>query len=74
MGPKVLACIRFVRSGGKRAIITSLFKAYEALHGLAGTVIIPNYETSLNKRSFLKEIDFHPKEFYYLLELSRKLK
>ena len=42
MGPKVLAGIRFVRNGGKQAIIGHLFKAYEALKGLSGTRIIPD--------------------------------
>jgi carbamate kinase len=40
MGPKVLACIRFVESGGKEAIITSLDKADSALEGGSGTHII----------------------------------
>jgi carbamate kinase len=39
MGPKVKACIRFLESGGKRAIITSLDKALEALDGKTGTRI-----------------------------------
>jgi carbamate kinase len=33
MGPKVLACLRFVRYGGQCAIITSLGKAVDALLG-----------------------------------------
>ena len=40
MGPKVLACIRFIESGGKEAIITSLDKADSALQGESGTRII----------------------------------
>ncbi|MDD1653076.1 MAG: carbamate kinase [Methanomicrobiales archaeon] len=39
MGPKVKACIRFARSGGKAGIITSLEEAPRALKGLAGTCI-----------------------------------
>lgn len=42
MGPKVLACIRFVRNGGKLAIIAHLYSAYEALIGLSGTRIVPD--------------------------------
>ncbi len=42
MGPKVLAGIRFVKNGGKQAIIGHLFKAYEALKGESGTRIIPD--------------------------------
>lgn len=42
MGPKVLACIRFIEEAkGKRAIITSLDKAEGALKGSEGTTIIP---------------------------------
>jgi len=39
MAPKVMACIRFLESGGEKAIITSLNKAIEALEGKTGTVI-----------------------------------
>jgi carbamate kinase len=39
MGPKVEAAIRFVESGGRRAVITSLEMIEEAVHGRAGTVI-----------------------------------
>jgi len=41
MGPKVEACIRFMKSGGDRAIITSLNKAVAALEGKTGTRIVP---------------------------------
>jgi carbamate kinase len=39
MGPKVLACLRFLEWGGERAIITSLDQAQTALKGAAGTHI-----------------------------------
>ena len=40
MLPKVQACMKFVRANpGKRAIITSLDKALDALEGKTGTVI-----------------------------------
>lgn len=39
MGPKVLACMRFVEWGGRKGTITSLGKATEALCGSAGTQI-----------------------------------
>lgn len=42
MGPKVEACLRHVRAGGQKAIITSLDRAADALLGQAGTHIIPN--------------------------------
>ena len=39
MAPKIEACIRFVREGGKYAVITSLDLAESALRGDAGTCI-----------------------------------
>lgn len=42
MGPKVKACIRFIEYGGKKAIITSLEKAVDALQGKTGTHIVPD--------------------------------
>jgi len=39
MGPKVRACVRFLEWGGKRAVITSLDKAVEALNDKTGTQI-----------------------------------
>jgi carbamate kinase len=41
MGPKVTAAVRFVRSGGTRALITSLSRVREALAGRAGTRVVP---------------------------------
>ena len=41
MGPKVKAALRFVKNGGKMAIITALEKAVDALEGKAGTRILP---------------------------------
>jgi len=40
MGPKMLAAIRFIEWGGKRAIITSLDKAHDAIEGKTGTEIV----------------------------------
>jgi len=39
MGPKVAAALRFVKNGGKKAIIASLNEALQALEGEAGTQI-----------------------------------
>ena len=41
MKPKIIACIRFLERGGRKAIITSLDKAVEALDGKTGTTIVP---------------------------------
>ncbi len=42
MGPKVLACLRFIEWGGQQAIITSLDNAIAALRGESGTRIVPD--------------------------------
>ncbi|RLG85081.1 MAG: carbamate kinase [Thermoprotei archaeon] len=42
MGPKVLAAIRFVRNGGKKAAIGHLYKALDVLEERAGTTIVPD--------------------------------
>lgn len=39
MEPKVRAAIRFIESGGEKAVITSLNRAVDALEGKAGTTI-----------------------------------
>lgn len=41
MGPKVLSCIRFIKNGGKTAVIAHLHSAYDALKGKTGTRIVP---------------------------------
>lgn len=41
MGPKVEAAIKFLRAGGKEAIITSISNLAEAVMGDAGTHIVP---------------------------------
>ena len=41
MGPKVQAALRYLASGGKRAIIAHLDQAADALAGKAGTHVIP---------------------------------
>jgi carbamate kinase len=41
MGPKIESAIRFLESGGKRVIISSLELAEKALAGRAGTTIVP---------------------------------
>lgn len=40
MGPKIRAAIRFIKNGGKRAVIAGLEEALEALEGRAGTQVI----------------------------------
>ena len=41
MGPKVLACVRFVEHGGKVGVIASLERALDALDGTSGTSVVP---------------------------------
>ena len=40
MGPKIAAALRYLASGGKNVVITSLDRAYDALEGRAGTRIV----------------------------------
>jgi carbamate kinase len=40
MGPKILAAIRFLESGGKKVIISHVDKCYEAFKGKTGTHIL----------------------------------
>jgi carbamate kinase len=42
MGPKVLACLRFIRNGGMRAAIGHLSEGLEVVRGLKGTQVFPD--------------------------------
>lgn len=41
MKPKVAAAVRFIRSGGKKAVICSIADIRKALQGKAGTTVVP---------------------------------
>ncbi|MEP7207558.1 MAG: carbamate kinase [Casimicrobiaceae bacterium] len=41
MGPKITAALRYLAGGGREVVITSLDRTYAALHGEAGTRIVP---------------------------------
>jgi carbamate kinase len=41
MGPKVEAALRFLAGGGKEVVITSYEHLWDAVHGRAGTRIVP---------------------------------
>ena len=41
MGPKVAAALRFVESGGQRALITTYERLGDAVRGHAGTLVVP---------------------------------
>lgn len=51
MGPKVEAVCRFVRRGGKMAVIASLDKAVDAVYGKTGTVIVNNTDKQLIEKT-----------------------
>jgi len=53
MGPKVESVLRFLRSGGKEAIITSHENLFDAVTGSAGTHVIPDTES--DKTASLQE-------------------
>jgi carbamate kinase len=42
MGPKVESALRFLKQGGKEVIITSYEHLFDAVHGTAGTHILPD--------------------------------
>ncbi len=42
MGPKVLAAIRFIKHGGRKAMIGHLQKGYEVIKGESGTIVVPD--------------------------------
>jgi carbamate kinase len=42
MGPKVLAAMRFIKHGGKEAMIGHLQQGYEVIKGLSGTKVVPD--------------------------------
>jgi carbamate kinase len=44
MGPKIESAVRFVRDGGRAAIVTSAERLTEAVDGAAGTWIVPDAE------------------------------
>ncbi|HEX4885524.1 MAG TPA: carbamate kinase [Casimicrobiaceae bacterium] len=54
MGPKVEAAIRFLEGGGRRAIITSLDTAVEALRGATGTHIVPDADVAAETVDFAR--------------------
>lgn len=51
MGPKVLACIRFVEHGGRMGVVASLERAVDALNGTAGTRVVPDQSASQAPRA-----------------------
>ncbi len=51
MGPKVESVLRFLKQGGREAVITSYEKLQEAIAGSAGTHIVPDgYRQALEER------------------------
>jgi carbamate kinase len=46
MGPKIEACIEFVRCTGRPAAIGALTEAEDVVLGLAGTTIVPGREAA----------------------------
>jgi carbamate kinase len=54
MGPKIESAVRFLDSGGKKVIITSLNLAEEALSGHVGTTITPRRRDSHGKKRPLR--------------------
>ena len=55
MGPKVESALRFLKQGGKEVIITSYEHLFEAVHGTAGTHILPDAATERVKEIIERE-------------------
>ena len=66
MLPKIEASIGFAKATGNKAIITSLYKAKEALEGKTGTVI---YKPEVKKEEKKKRISFSLSAFTIILAL-----
>ena len=66
MLPKIEASIGFVKATGNKAIITSLFKAKEALEGKTGTLI---YKPEVKQEEKKKRISFSLSAFTIILAL-----
>ena len=66
MLPKIEASIEFVKATGNKAIITSLYKAKEALAGKTGTAI---YKPEIKKEEKKKRISFSLSAFTIILAL-----
>ncbi len=58
MGPKIESVLRFLRNGGKEAIITSCENLCQAVVGFAGTHMFPDHDRAEFKRNIdLKDVD-----------------
>lgn len=66
MLPKIEASIGFAKATGNKAIITSLYKAKEALDGKTGTII---YKPEVKKEEKKKRISFSLSAFTIILAL-----
>ena len=62
MGPKIESAVKFLESGGKRVIISSLEMAEEALAGRAGTTIVNAPARKLSKRKEIQRLRKAAKE------------
>jgi carbamate kinase len=56
MGPKIESVLRFLRDGGKEAIITSCENLCHAVAGTAGTHIFPDHDSAAIELSLQLEL------------------
>jgi carbamate kinase len=56
MGPKVESVLRFLRNGGKEAIVTSSENLWQAIAGSAGTHIVPDFADTPTKLNSEQEV------------------
>lgn len=57
MGPKIESALRFLKAGGKEVIITSFEHLLEAVHGAAGTHIVPSPARKESRKT--EEVEVH---------------
>ena len=57
MGPKIESALRFLKAGGKEVIITSFEHLLNAMHGKAGTHIVPDSPTQEKQKA--EEVAVH---------------
>jgi len=57
MGPKIESALRFLRAGGCEVIITSFGHLLDAVHGIAGTHIVP--DGSVEEARKIEEVAVH---------------
>ena len=68
MGPKIESVLRFLRSGGKEAIITSCENLGQAVAGSSGTHMFPDHDgAEIERNTGLENADLKNKELEFVM-------